>query len=99
MLTESILIALVGAAFGALVAIGGVKVLVALLPPDFPRAHAIHVDATVFTFTFAIALVTGILFGLAPALQTSRTELTQALREGGRSTTGSGRQLHLRSVL
>jgi putative ABC transport system permease protein len=99
MLTESILIALLGAAVGAVIAIGGVKVLVALLPADFPRAHTIHVDATVFAFTLAIALMTGILFGLAPALQTSRTELTQALREGGRSATGSGRQLHLRSVL
>jgi predicted permease len=99
MLTESLLIALVGAACGAVVAIGGVRALVALLPPDFPRAHAIHVDATVFAFTFAIALATGILFGLAPALQTSRADLTQALRENGRSTTGSGRQLHLRSLL
>jgi predicted permease len=99
MLTESILIALVGAACGAVVAIGGVRALVALLPPDFPRAHAIHVDATVFAFTFAIALATGILFGLAPALQTSRADLTQALRESGRSTTGSGRQLQLRSLL
>jgi len=99
MLTESILISLVGAAFGALIAIAGVRALVVLLPPDFPRAHTIHVDATVFAFTFAIALITGILFGLAPALQTSRADLTQALRESGRSTTGSGRQLHLRSLL
>jgi predicted permease len=99
MLTESVLISLIGAAFGALIAIGGVRALVALLPQDFPRAHAIHVDATVFAFTFAIALVTGILFGLAPALQTSRADLTQALRENGRSTTGSGRQLQLRSLL
>jgi predicted permease len=99
MLTESILIALVGAAVGALIATGGIKALVALLPPDFPRAHTIHVDATVFAFTFAIALATGILFGLAPALQTSRADLTQALRESGRSSTGSGRQLHLRSLL
>jgi predicted permease len=99
MLTESILISLVGAAFGAVIAIGGVRALVALLPQDFPRAHTIHVDATVFAFTFAISLVTGILFGLAPALQTSRADLTQALRESGRSTTGSGRQLHLRSLL
>jgi len=99
MLTESILIALAGAAAGALIAIAGVSVLVSMLPPDFPRAHTIHVDVTVFAFTFAIALATGILFGLAPALQTSRVDLTQALRESGRSTTGTGRQLHLRGVL
>ncbi len=99
MLTESILLSLAGAAFGALIAIAGVRVLVSLLPPDFPRAHTIHVDLTVFAFTLAIALATGILFGLAPALQTSRADLTQTLRESGRSATGSGRQLHLRSVL
>jgi hypothetical protein len=66
MLTESILIALVGASRGVPGAIGGVRALVALLLPDFARAHGIHVDATVFGFTFAIALAAGMLFGLAP---------------------------------
>ncbi|HEV2689027.1 MAG TPA: ABC transporter permease, partial [Bryobacteraceae bacterium] len=99
MLTESLLIALAGAVAGVLVATAAVRALVALLPPDFPRAHSIHVDATVFAFTFAVALITGMLFGLAPALQTSGVDLTQALRENSRSATGSGRQVHLRSLL
>lgn len=99
MLTESLLISLVGAVIGVVIAEVGVRTLVALLPPDFPRAHAIHVDATVFGFTFAIALITGLLFGLAPALQSAGGDLVQALRESGRSTTGSSRQLHLRSLL
>jgi len=59
MLAESILIALVRNAFGVLMAIGGVRALVVLLPPYFPRTQAIHVDATVFGFTFAIAKPTG----------------------------------------
>ena len=99
MLTESLLISLLGAAIGVVIAEVGVRMLVALLPPDFPRAHGIHVDATVFGFTFAIALLTGLLFGLAPALQSAGGDLVQALRESGRSSTGSGRQLRLRSLL
>ena len=99
MLTESLLIGVLGAAAGLVIAVAGVRVLIAFLPPDFPRAHAIHVDAVVFAFTFAIALLTGLLFGLAPALQTARTDVTGALRETGRSNTGSKRQLHLRDLL
>ena len=64
----------------------GVRALVALLPAGFPRADAIHVNAAVFAFTLLIALATGILFGLAPALQAARTDLQQSLRDGGRGS-------------
>ena len=99
MLTESALISLAGGVAGALLAIGGVKALVALLPAGFPRAHEIHVNAAVFAFTLGIALATGFLFGMAPALQTSRTDVQQNLREGGRGMTGSARQMGLRNWL
>ncbi|HEY1902046.1 MAG TPA: ABC transporter permease [Terracidiphilus sp.] len=99
MLTESLLIALVGGGLGAALAEGGVRALVALLPAGFPRAHEIHVNAPVFAFTFLVAVVTGVLFGLAPALQASRMDPKRGLYEGGRSSTGSARQQRLRSVL
>ncbi len=99
MLTESLLISVAGAIGGSLVAIFGTKALVALLPADFPRAHAIHLDATVFAFTLVIALASGLLFGFAPALQASRTSPVQALREGGRGTTGGRGMVRLRSLL
>ncbi len=99
LLTESLVIALAAASLGALLAIGGVRVLVSLLPPDFPRASAIRLDPVVFGFTLVIAVMTGLLFGIVPALAASRTDVQQGLREGGRSATASGRQLRLRNFL
>jgi predicted permease len=99
MLTESLLIALLGGGLGALLAEGGVKALVALLPAGFPRAHDIHVNALVFAFTFLVSIATGVLFGLAPALQASRTDPKRGLYEGGRTSTGSARQRRLRNAL
>jgi predicted permease len=99
LLTESLVIALAGAALGTLLATGGVRALVSLLPAGFPRASAIHLDPMVFAFTIVIALLTGLLFGIVPALIGSRTDLQQNLREGGRGATGSYRQLRLRNLL
>ncbi len=99
LLTESLVIALAGAALGTLLAYGGVHVLVTFLPADFPRASSIRVDSVVFGFTLVVAVLTGLLFGLVPALTASRTDLQQSLRESGRSTTGSGSQLRLRNFL
>jgi predicted permease len=99
MLTESLLIALLGGGLGAALAEGGVKALVALLPAGFPRAHDIHVNALVFAFTFLVSIFTGLLFGLAPALQASHMDPKRGLYEGGRSSTGSARQGRLRSAL
>jgi predicted permease len=99
MLTESLLIALLGGGLGAALAEGGVKALVALLPAGFPRAHEIHVNALVFAFTLLVSIFTGVLFGLAPALQASRMDPKRGLYEGGRSATGSARQQRLRSAL
>jgi predicted permease len=99
LLTESLVIALAGAILGTLLAVGGVRVLVSFLPADFPRASAIRLDFTVFVFTLAVAILTGLLFGLVPALTASRTDLQNSLRESGRNTSGSTSQLRLRNIL
>jgi predicted permease len=99
MLTESVLLARVGAAFGAVLAVAGVKALVALMPADFPRSGDIHLDTPIFLFTLLIALATGIIFGIVPAFEGSRTDLRGSLHESGRSTTGSQKMLRLRSAL
>jgi predicted permease len=99
LLTESLAIAFAGAALGTLLAVGGVRVLVSYLPAGFPRAAEIHLDSTVFAFTLLVAVLTGLLFGLVPALTASRTDLQHSLREGGRSATGGARQVRLRNFL
>lgn len=98
LLTESVLIALAGGALGLATAMGGVKALVSLLPADFPRVHEIHVNAPVFAFTFLISAAVGIVFGLIPAIQASRTDPKQGLHEGGRTSTGSVQQNRLRDA-
>ncbi|HSZ15709.1 MAG TPA: ABC transporter permease [Terracidiphilus sp.] len=99
LLTESLLISLAGGALGLVLAFSGVDALVSLLPADFPRANDIHVSAPVLAFTFLVSLITGLLFGMAPALQASRTDPKQGLQKGGRTTTATGYQSRLRSAL
>jgi len=99
LLTESLLIALLSGGLGLAMAVGGVKALVSLLPANFPRMHEIHVSMPVFLFTFLVSALTGILFGLVPAIQASRIDPKQGLHEGGRSATGSGRSSRLRNIL
>lgn len=98
-LTESLVLALAGGFLGALIALPGTKLLVALLPADFPRASDIHMDGPVFLFTFAIAALTGVLFGIAPGLSASWTGLRDSLHENGRSTTSTRTTLRLRGAL
>ena len=99
LLTESLLIAFAGAALGTALAVAGVRTLVSLLPPGFPRASAIHLDPTVFAFTLLIAVFTGFLFGIAPALTASAIDLQQSLRESGRGTMGGRGAARLRDLL
>lgn len=99
LLTESLLLAFIAGALGLLLALAGVKSLVSLLPSDFPRLHEIHVSLPVFFFTFLISSVTGVLFGLVPALQASRVNPQQNLHESGRAATGSARMSRLRDAL
>ncbi len=98
LLTESVLLSAVGGALGLMLAAWGTDVLVSLVPQSIPRASTIRLDGAVLAFTFAVALATGVLFGLAPALQASRLDLRETLNESGRGTIGAGRQ-RVRSAL
>jgi putative ABC transport system permease protein len=93
LLTESLALAALGALGGMLLAKWGVKALVGLSADYLPRADEVRINATVFGFTLAVALLTGLLFGLAPALQSARLDLTEALKEGGKGA-GSGARRH-----
>ena len=101
LLTESALLSLLGGALGLLLAVWGVDAIVALMKSDFsiPRLENIHIDGWVLGFAFLVSLLTGIFFGLAPALAASRVDLNESLKEGSRSVTGSLRPVQLRSLL
>jgi len=93
LLTESLALAALGALGGMLLAKWGVKLLAPLSADYLPRADEVRINATVFGFTLGVALLTGLLFGLAPALQSARLDLTEALKEGGKGA-GSGARRH-----
>jgi putative ABC transport system permease protein len=88
MVTESLLLASLGAVFGIAVALIGVRALVALSPPELPRISAIHLDTTVFLFGFCVTTVIGIVVGLIPAWQAFRRDPHIALRQSSRQTAG-----------
>ena len=100
LLTESVLLAIAGAAAGLAVAWAGLQIVVTLRPANLPRLDETTLDGTVLFFTAVLAIVTGILFGLLPALQLSRPDVTNALKDGGRTgTAGRSRQLARRSLV
>jgi len=88
LLTESILLALLGGALGAVLAVLGLQALVALHPVSLPRLDEVHPDLWVFTFTAALSIVTGLLFGIAPALRAARPDLVETLKDGNRGSSG-----------
>jgi putative ABC transport system permease protein len=98
LLTESLVLGLAAAAVGALAAVLTEKALVGLLPSQLPRVNAVTIDGRVLLFTLSIALITSILFGLAPALQTSRPDVN-ALKQDGRSAAASLGSSRTRKVL
>ncbi len=98
-LTESTLLSLLGAAFGVLIATLGLPALLRLLPPSVPRVGEVHIDASALAFTFGVALVTGLAFGLVPAMLTARTDPQTTLKAGGTRTTGSVGQGRFRDLL
>ena len=97
--TESLLLALIGGAFGLLFARGGMQALVLLSPPDLPRVDSISLDGRVLAFSIVLTLGTAILFGLAPALRFSRPDLLTTLRATGRSVTAGRARHRLRGAL
>src|SRR5262245_26955939 len=98
LLTESALLAVFGGAIGLLLAWAGLKALVNVDQVQIPRAYQIGLDWRVLGFTLGVSLLTGIIFGLVPALQTSKTDLHETLKEGGRSGS-SGARAWVRSTL
>jgi len=98
LLTESVLQALLGGLLGLAFATEGLVLLKMTLPSDMPRLAEAHIDWRVMLFTGALAILTGVVFGLAPALHSSRAALTEALKSGGRGTAVSVSQ-RLRSWL
>ena len=84
LLTESTILALAGGALGLFLALWGVALMTRLLPQDFPRLAEINMDWRVLGFTLGASVLTGILFGLAPALQISRSDVQESLKESGR---------------
>jgi putative ABC transport system permease protein len=102
LLTEAVLLSIVGGVAGLLIAYWGVGGVVAMLPDNqinaLPFLKSLHIDKSILLFSFGLSLLTGIVFGLAPALQSSRPDLNEVLKEGGRNTTGSSGH-KLRSAL
>jgi len=88
LLTESVLLALLGSALGLLFAWGGIKALVAISPRDLVSLQAVGLNLTVLGWTLGVSLLTGIIFGLAPALHISRLNLNDSLKDGGKAESG-----------
>ncbi|HEY2981865.1 MAG TPA: ABC transporter permease, partial [Anaerolineales bacterium] len=92
LLTESILLAVVAGQAGFLMAAWGVRGLLALAPENLPRLEEIGLDARVFGFTLLLSVITGAFSGLVPALRSSKSDLSAALKEGGSASAGPGRR-------
>jgi putative ABC transport system permease protein len=99
LLTESAILALAGGLLGLAFSSYGVTAIKMMLPQTFPRLNEIGMDWRVFGFTLGASLLTGFLFGLAPALQISRADVQEAMKENARGTAGSARHTRLRHAL
>ena len=99
MLTESTLLSLLGGAGGLLLAKWGVDLLTGLKPANLPRLASIGIDEWVLAFTIGVSVLTGIVFGLVPALSASKLDVNEALKEGGRASTGGIVRHRVRSLL
>ncbi len=99
LLTESVLLALCGGFCGLLLALWGIDALSAFVPENIPRAGEIGVDGRMLSFTLVISLLTGVIFGLAPALQASKSDVNESLKEGARGASTGLRRNRFRSLL
>ena len=99
MLTESVLLSLLGGAVGLVLALWSIDLLRSLKPADLPRLSAISIDARVLFFTLGVSILTGLVFGLVPALNSSRLNVNEALKEGGRSATAGAARHRFSSLL
>ncbi|HEX8087320.1 MAG TPA: ABC transporter permease, partial [Blastocatellia bacterium] len=99
LLTESLLLSGTGGAAGLLLAVCGTRLLVAISPDDIPRLSELNLDGRVLVFACAVSLLTGLVFGLAPALQASKLNLNESLKEGGRGSSEGFQRNRVRSLL
>ena len=99
LLTESLLLSLLGGTLGLLVAWWGINLLLAASPLEISRLKDVGLNINVLGFTAAVSVLTGVIFGLAPALQASRADLQDGLREGGRNAGGGAARNRVRALL
>jgi putative ABC transport system permease protein len=100
LLAESLLLAAGGALLGALFSWAGLKALIAIVPPNIiPAESVIRMNGTVLLFTLAVAALTALIFGLAPALQASRRNLNDSLRDSSKGTSGGSSHANLRNAV
>ncbi len=99
LLTESVLLSLTGGLVGLLLAKWGMDLLLKLAPQNLPRMSDVSLDGRALGFTAAITLLTGIVFGLVPALQSSKPNLNEVMKDAGRGSTEGGRRQLIRSSL
>jgi putative ABC transport system permease protein len=99
LLTESVMLALMGGVLGLFLAFWGVRAIIAINPANLPRADEIGVNLSVMLFTLLVSLLTGLLFGLAPAVHTATADLHGMLKEGGRGSAGDRGGQGLRRML
>jgi putative ABC transport system permease protein len=99
LLTESVLLALCGGLAGILLARWGLDALLALAPANLPRVTDIHLDTGVLGFSLALSVITGLVFGIAPAWLAARADVNEALKQGSRGSTEGGARGRLRSAL
>ncbi|HEV7844111.1 MAG TPA: ABC transporter permease, partial [Pyrinomonadaceae bacterium] len=99
LLTESVMLSLMGGAVGLMLAMWGLDILMAFQPANLPRLESIHLDTQVLMFTLGVSVLTGIIFGLVPAWKASRANVSEALKEGGRSATVGARHHRFSNLL
>ncbi|MEK6321096.1 MAG: ABC transporter permease [Acidobacteriota bacterium] len=103
LLTESLLLSLTGGAFGLLLSVWGIRALAHSIPDDFskfiPGWHNLVINRTAFIFTLIVSVITGLLFGMVPAFQSTKTNFNEALKEGGKGTSGKASHNRARNVL
>ncbi|HEU5453522.1 MAG TPA: ABC transporter permease [Terriglobales bacterium] len=99
LLTESVLLSLIGGGLGIGIAYWGVDALLAIIPTDLPSFYPVTLDGRVLLFALGLSLLTGLLFGALPSLQVSRTVALDAMREGSRGGTATGARQRMRAIL
>lgn len=99
LLTESLLLALAGGILGIVLAYGGILLLPRLSPDNLPRLGEVAIDVRVLAYTFAVSIVTGVFFGIAPSLRSSSVDVSQPLKSQAATSTASAGHSRLRSAL